>query len=104
MDDGGSLADSRESAQQMVDLISEQDQHGLLKWELDFPELTDDFVPFLDTEIRIDENGYLHSRFYRKEQKKNITLHQKSHHQWATKVAVVNNFYKTASEVASHPE
>ena len=57
VDDTGSLASSKEAALQLVESISAQDPDGLLKWELDFPENKEQFTPFLDTQIKIDENG-----------------------------------------------
>ena len=61
------------------------------------------YVPFLDTEISIDSDGDLLSRYYRKPQKKNITLHQLSHHPENTKTEVIKNFYRTAEEVSIGP-
>ena len=103
MDDVGSLAGTKDQAQAMLDLISAQDPHGLLKWEIDFPDSSQQFVPFLSTQIRIDEDGILHYKYYRKSQKKNITLHQKSHHKASTKLEVCKNFYKTARDCSSSP-
>ena len=74
------------------------------KWEIDFPNSPLKYTPFLDTEIRIDDEGILHHRYYRKSQKKNITLNFQSHHQMSTKIEVVKNFYKTADICSSHPE
>ena len=42
--------------------------------------------------------------YYRKEQKKQITLNFKSHHPMKTKVEVARNFYKTANISSSSPE
>ena len=94
MDDAGTLVRSREHAQEMFNNIAEQDTDGRLAWELDFPE-ADSFTPFLGTEIRVDERGILHHKFYRKEQKKNITLHCRSHHPMKTKAEVAKKFYKS---------
>ena len=102
MDDAGTLARSREHAQQIFNSIAVQDTDGRLAWELDFPD-TGNFTPFLGTEVRVDEEGILHHKFYRKEQKKNITLHYRSHHPMKTKADVAKNFYKTA-EKSSSPE
>ena len=38
MDDAGSVSDSKESAQIIVDLIAAQDPDEYLQWELDYPE------------------------------------------------------------------
>ena len=40
-------------------------------------------------------------RYYRNGQKKNITLHAKSHHSLRTKVEVARNFYVTAEKSSS---
>ena len=104
MDDLGSLAGNREEAREMVDRIAEKDPHGLLKWELDFPDSVGQFTPFLDSQIRIDEDGKLHFKYYRKPQKKNITLHFLSHHSMSTKVQTVKNFYSTAKLCSSSDE
>ena len=88
----------------MFQSISQQDPDNLLKWEVDFPKSNSDFVPFLGTAIRIKEEGEISYKFYRKSQKKNITLHFKSHHALKTKVEVVRNFYITAEKSSSSPE
>ena len=69
--------------------------------EVEYPDNEDEYVAFLDTEIKIDSNGILSTRYYRKSQNKDITLNYNSHHQLSTKHAVANNYYKTASEVSS---
>ena len=74
VDDASSLAPSKDEAVSILNKIAERDPSGRLKWEVDFPEEPTDFTPFLDTEIRIGSEGRLESRFYRKPQKKKITL------------------------------
>mgnify|MGYP006146082981 CR=1 FL=1 len=108
IDDVGSVAGSREEAERMTNSIAAQDTSGKIRWEVDFPEQPEtDFVAFLDTEIRIREEGLdapvLDSRYYRKAQKKNITLNWRSHHPTPTKVEVAKNFYKRATEASSGP-
>ena len=88
----------------MFQSISEQDPDNRLKWEVDFPKSNSDSVPFLETGIRIEEDGEISNKFYRKSQKKNITLHFKSHHTMKTEVEVVKNFYITAEKSSSSPE
>ena len=51
----------------------------------------------------MDEEGQLEHRFYRKPQKKAITLHSNSHHSTTTKVQTVKQFYKTAKATSSTP-
>ena len=77
------------------------DTDGRILWEVEYPNNEDEYVAFLDTEIRINSNGKLSTRYYRKPQNKGITLNYSSHHQLLTKLAVANNYYKTASEVSS---
>ena len=58
---------------------------------------------FFSSQIRIN-NGELEYKYYRKEQKKQITLNFRSHHPMKTKVEVARNFYKTASISSSSPD
>ena len=101
MDDLGSLAGSKEDAVEVLDRIAEMDPHKLIKWEIDFPGSDQDFVPFLSTQIKVDEYGRLHYKYYRKPQKKLITLHAESHHPASTKFQTAKNFYKTAKDCSS---
>ncbi|KAL5268496.1 hypothetical protein ACHWQZ_G002390 [Mnemiopsis leidyi] len=104
VDDAGTLATSRHHALQIFSSIADQDVDGRLAWKIDYPDSEHNTVlPFLGTEIRVDEEGHLHHRFYRKEQKKQITLHYRSYHPFRTKVEVVKNFYRTA-ERSSTPD
>ena len=75
VDDGATLARSEEHATEIFNSIARQDPDGRLEWEVDFPRTEESFTPFLSTQIRVDEDGIVHSKFYRKKQKKNITLH-----------------------------
>ena len=104
IDDAYTIAFRVEDAIKMFQSISDQDPDNLLKWEVDFPKSTSDFAPFLGTAIRIEEDGEISYKFYRKSQKKNITLHFKSHHTMKTKVDVMKNFYTTAEKSSSSPE
>ena len=100
VDDMGSLAPDRDFALSVVNSIAEQDPDHRIKWELEYPE-PGQFTPFLDTELRIDDEGVFHSRYYRKPAKKKITLHHNSHHPLNIKEQVVTNFYDTANKVSS---
>ncbi|XP_063691616.1 zinc finger protein 43-like [Bolinopsis microptera] len=80
------------------------DPDNRIKWEIEFPSTPADFVPFLSTEIRIDEEGKVHHRFYRKTQNKGITLHQKSHHPDSVKEECKKNFYRNATIASSGPQ
>ena len=102
VDDAGTLAESKDHATQIFNSIASEDKDGRLAWEIDYSD-TNSFLPFLGTEVRIDDQGVVHHKFYRKEQKKQITLHYRSHHPFKTKLEVVKNFYKTA-EKSSTPQ
>ena len=106
MDDLGSLSVSREEACDVLDRISGKDPRKLIKWELDYPESDQHFIPFLSTQIRVDAQGNLHYKFYRKPQRKLITLRlqSSSHHLCSTKVNTAKNFYNTAKVCSSSPE
>ena len=104
LDDLGSLSSTREKALETLNRISDMDPDGLSKWELDFPESCQHFVPFLSTQIRIDEESILHHKYYRKSQKKDITINFCSHHPLNTKLLTARNFYTSAKActVVSH--
>ena len=48
--------------------------------------------------------GTIHTRLYRKPQKKPLTLHYDSHHTTCTKIATVESMYNTATSVSSKRE
>ena len=79
MDDAEGVALNKKQALLMLNAIAKQDPDRRISWELDFPQ-DDKFVPLL----YINNNeGVLHSRYYRKPQKKAITLNAKSHHHFS---------------------
>ena len=83
MDDAEGVALNKKQALLMLNAIAEQDPDRRISWELNFPQ-DDKFVPLLDAELYIDNNqGVLHSRYYRKPQKKAITLNAKLHHHFS---------------------
>ena len=104
IDDGYGLVTSLEEVQVMFDLIAAEDPDGLLQWEVDFPESNNNFVHFLGTQVRVSIEGNLEYKFYRKLQKKNITLYYKSHHPLKTKIEDIKNFYRAAEMSSSSPE
>ena len=53
------------------------------------------------TGVKIDSDGIVHSRLYRKPQKKPLTLHYNSHHTTRTKNATVESMYNTAEAVSN---
>ena len=98
------MAETEEGALEITDKVEREDTSGRLKLELEFPKDWESYTPFLSTEIKVDTEGAVHSRYYRKPQKKSITLHYKSHQPLTTKTEVAKNFYKTAKEVSNSPE
>ena len=104
IDDVYILANTKEDALAVFQTIAEQDPNALLKWEIDFPRQNSHFVPFLETAVRTEESGEIAFKYCRKTQKKNITLHFRSHHPMKTKVEVVKNFYITAEKSSSTPQ
>ena len=103
IDDAASTAETKEEALALVQQIADQDPDKKLKWEVDFPEQQDDFIPFLNTEVRIEPNGQLTSRLYRKPQQKDITLHNNSCHPESVKINTVKNLYSEACRISSGP-
>ena len=101
IDDAFAIVSCKDDAIKLFNAIANQDPDRLLNWEIDFPKLPGDFIPFLGTSVCIGTEGSLSYRYYRKTQKKNITLHSKSHHPLRTKVEVAKNFYKTAERSSS---
>ena len=85
----------------MVAGIAKEDPDQLLQWEVDYPE-KGDWVPFLDAELRVSDEGIVEHRYYRKPQKKPITLHSKSHHPENVKFMTIKNFYRTAATCSSN--
>lgn len=104
IDDGASVATDSQSAIQFVNSIAEQDPENKIKWEVDFPAVSSEYTPFLNTEIAITEQGDVHSRLYRKPQKKSITLHAQSHHPLSVKVNTIRQSYKEAHVISSGPQ
>ena len=102
VDDISTLAKSKDEAIRNCKRISEKDKDKRIKWEVEFPK-GDAYVPFLDTEVMIDSQGKVSSRYHRKPQNKGITLNAMSHHPTSTKEAVISNYYNTAQAVSSGP-
>ena len=82
IDDSTSTAETKEEALALVQIsVADQDSDGKMKWEVEFPESSQDFVPFLNTvQFRIEPDGSVTSRLYRRPQQKDITLHNNSCH------------------------
>ena len=103
MDDVEGVAVNEEETLKVLNMIAQQDPDQRIAWELDFQK-DNTYVPFLDAELFVDDDGVLHMRYYRKLQKKSIKLHVKSHHLSSTKTEMVRNYYRTAQTIASGPE
>ena len=53
VDDAGTLAESEDQARNLYNRIADEDPDGHLGREIDYPSSTDQFIPFLSTQIRI---------------------------------------------------
>ena len=101
-DDLNGATTNKRRAQQLCNLIEQQDaDQQIVKFTLDYPCSRNDFLPFLNTEIKIEPEGQVNSRLYRKPLKKPLTLHHSSHHTARTKIAIIESMYKTAETVSS---
>ena len=103
IDDAGGCSETREAAQRMIDSVAERDEEGRIVWELDFPEDSTTYTPFLNSEVRVDPDGSISSRLYRKPTKKLITLHTNSHQPDSVKSNTIRNSYREARQIASGP-
>ena len=101
-DDLSSVTSNKRRAQLMCNLIENQDPDHLIRLTVDYPETRDDYTPFLNMEVKIDEDGSLNTRLYRKPQKKLLTLNAASHHPPSVKEHTVSAMYETATNVSSN--
>ena len=99
-DDGGALTNNARSAQLLCRRIEEEDEDHHIRLTVDYPE-TGQYTPFLNTEVKIEPDGSINTRLYRKPQKKLLTLNYNSHHPLGVKTATVANLYATAESVSS---
>ena len=97
IDDAGTVTSDEERANQLFNRIAEEDPDSRLSWEINFPQTGESFTPFLGTQIGVDGEGQLHYKYYRKPQKKAITLHSRSHHPYRMKAETAKNFYRSAA-------
>ena len=98
VDDKCAVAKSKEEALSICQIIAEQDSDHNIRWKVEFPQ-PENYVAFLDTEIRIGTSGRIYSRYYRKPQNKGITLKYRSHRSESAKTAVATNFSCYSIEV-----
>ena len=100
-DDLSSITTNKRKAQLMCNLNQNQDPDNLIRLRLDYPETRRDYTPFLNMEVKIDEDSSLNTRLYRKPQKKLLTLNVTSHHHPSVKEHTISSMYKTATSVPS---
>ena len=103
IDDAFTVTDNKELAVSIFNSISAQDPNGRIRWEVEFPISDSAFVPFLGTQISVVDDSIMY-KFFRKPEKKNITLHYKSNHPLKTKVEVTKSFYRVAERSSSSAE
>ena len=100
-DDLNTGSTTARKARILCNAIEAQDTDHLIKLKVDYPESRDSYTPFLNTEVKIERDGTVNTRLYRKPQKKLITLHAESHHSTSVKLHTIATMYKTADEVSS---
>ena len=101
-DDLSSITSNSRRAQLMCNLIEGQDPDCLIKLTVDYPETREHYTPFLNMEVKIDQDGGLNTRLYRKPQKKLLTLNAESHHPASVKEHTISSMYETAASVSSN--
>ena len=103
-DDLGSIVVNRRRSERICRAIENEDPDKLIKIIADYPESSEAFTPLLNVEIKIERDGKVSTRLFRKPQKKLLTLNANSHHPTSTKEYTVANMYKTADNIASSTE
>ena len=104
IDDGYGIVTSRTEAEIFLQAIADKDPDGKLSWGLEFQTDEDTWIPFLNTEVRITTDGKIKTRLYRKPQKRNITLHARSHHPLTMKKNTIKNIFSDARKISSGEE
>ena len=79
-DDLGVIIPNKRRAQMLCTAIENEDPDKLIKSTVDYPKNSDDFVPFLNVEVKIERDGMVSTRLFRKPQKTLLTLNSNSHH------------------------
>ena len=79
-DDLGAIVTNKRKATLACSLIESADPDKLIRLTVDYPENKEEYTPFLNTEVKIDQDGQINTRLYRKPQKKLLTLNANSHH------------------------
>ena len=104
VDDIGTVVPNSDEAYRTLTYLNSK--HPTIKFELELPD-SDGYLPILDIQMKIDDNGQIHHRLYRKKASKNITLHFNSHHPRTVKKAIITNELRRAtlcSSLAHRPE
>ena len=98
VDDIGTVVSSIPEANQLLETLNSQ--HQTIKFELELPA-EDNYLPVLDTALKINHDGTLSHQLHTKSASKQITLHYDSHHLDTTKIAIVKNELKWAKTNSS---
>ncbi|KAL5255400.1 hypothetical protein ACHWQZ_G010832 [Mnemiopsis leidyi] len=101
-DDFGTITTNIRKAQLICSSIESQDPDHRIKLTVNYPESRNSFTPFLNMEVKINQDGSLDTRLFRKPQKKLLTLHASSHHPLSVKEHTAANMYDTADNVSSN--
>ena len=101
-DDIEIIAPNKRKAQLVCQLIEEQDEKELIKLVLEYPNTGQEYEAYLNTETRINKDGTVENRLFRKKQKKLLTLNATSHHPSQIIKHTIVNMYQTAREVSSN--
>ena len=103
MDDVLPITRTSEDTTKILKSIEDADCDHKIKLIIDPPN-AEGYTPFLNTEIKIDEDGKFNIRWYRKPQKKPIILHKNSHHTESTKTELIKNVFNTVETISSSAE
>ena len=98
VDDSNTLADNVAQAQQMLESLNTK--YPTIKFELALPE-TDGYLPILDLKMKINEDGSLSLKHYRKKANRGLTLNYGSHHPETTKRAIALNEFQRATDYST---
>ena len=98
VDDSNTLADNVAQAQKMLESLNTK--HPTIKFELALLE-TDGYLPILDLKMKINEDGNLSLKHYRKKANRGLTLNYGSHHPETTKRAIALNEFQRATDYST---
>ena len=98
VDDSNTVANDTDQARDMLQYLNSK--HPTIKFELTLPE-ADGFLPILDIKMRINEDGSISLKHYRKPANRGITLHYESHHPATTKRSIAYNEFQRAADYST---